>query len=157
MSKKVNISFNISLRGILKTVGVFLGITVLVIGFMYFQKYEISELTTTIINYKLQEDKSQNIFLLNTKTTVFLEKSEIYLGNQSCFCDEVLYLQPDFALTSALQILNEKKEKICCQFEFFSDLNPPNPNIEIKDNLLDIYYTIGYNADNRPIRLAISE
>lgn len=124
---------------------------------MYFQKYEISELTTSIIRTKLQKDKSQNIFELNTNTTVFLENSDLNLDNQSCFCNEVLYLRPDFALTSALQILNGRKRKICCQYKISNSGNSEDPFIQIVDNSLNIAYTLTHNDRKIPFAFLITK
>ena len=72
---KINISINLTFKNIMKVLAITALIFTILISILYFQEYEISELTPSIISSDLQENSKENIF--NYKTTIFLEKSKL--------------------------------------------------------------------------------
>ncbi|HEX8575766.1 MAG TPA: hypothetical protein VF677_05690 [Flavobacterium sp.] len=148
---KINLTLNINLKNTIKILGIILGITTIIVILMYFQKFEVSELTPTIIISDLQENNSKNIFYLKTKTTSFLEKSSLNSNFNGCNCNETLYLTPDYPLISAKEILKDKKDiSYCCGYtiQWFSDV--PAPYIQVWDKSLKIYFEIFLNENNIP-------
>ena len=148
---KINITLNINLKNIIKVLGVIFGITTTLVIFMCFQKYEVSELTPTIIISDLQQNNNKNIFHLKTKTTSFLEKSSLNSNFNGCYCNEALYLKPDYPLISAQEILKNKNDiKECCGYtiQWFSDV--PAPFIQVWNKSLKIYFEIFLNENNMP-------
>ena len=147
---KINITLNINLKNIIKVLGGILGITTTIVIFMCFQKYEVAELTPNVI-FDLQKNNDENIFNLKTKTTAFLEKSSLNSSFNGCYCNETLYLTPDYLLISAQEILKDKKDiKNCCDYKIQWVKNRNNPYIEVWNKSLKIYFEIYYNENNIP-------
>lgn len=153
--EKINISINLTFKNIIKVLAITALIFTILISILYFQEYEISELTPSIISSDLQENSKENIF--NYKTTIFLEKSKLNSNFNGCNCNGTLYLTPDFAIISAIEILNNKKGVIsCCQYEIINMSETKTPFIQITDSNLNIFYSITYNEKNIPYLLSIN-
>ena len=137
------------LKKLLKIFTVIICLSSFTILYMYFKEYNISELTPNIILTDLQKDKNKYIF--NHNTTFFLEESILNSKFKSCNCNNYVYLNPDYALISANEILQNKTEIIdCCKYKLQWINNIENPQILISDKVLDVNFRVSYNKENIP-------
>lgn len=139
----MKITINVTKKRVFHLILVILVLLTSTITVLYFQKYSASELTNEIIIFDLKQIKDENIF--NFKTTDYLIKSSSNF--EGCQCLEYFYLQPDYMLTSADEIVSSKNPNVNCGGLSFYWLKNDigEERIEIDDKRNKIYFTVNKN------------
>tara|TARA_R100000935_G_C2754040_1_gene130854 strand:+ start:58 stop:678 length:621 start_codon:yes stop_codon:yes gene_type:complete len=123
-----------------------------IISLSYFITSEHSISKINVDNFlELNEEKSNTIFCCGM--TDFLTE----LDTNSSFCNDVVYFQPDFFLSSANQIVNSEKTKMNCgNLEFSYIVGNVDPYIQIINRNLDLFYNVTYN-ENIPYSFQVTD
>ena len=122
--------------------------------YINFSKRNVSEISFDNYHEKLDLIKDKPI--TTHENFDFLNSS--YESFKSNFCNNILYLEPKFIITSIQEIANVDKNSILCEnFQFYYNENEDVKWYDIIDNQNKIHYSLNLNNDNQVYSLTISD